>query len=109
MGEEAAAAMAALQQQCFEMKDEIIKLRRKNMEEKDDMEEDNDAWMEEQPGSEWQELLKAAKLPAAAPAAKLLSTLMKDAPLFDLAKNTEKECKISAGSRHASAAEVWSR
>ena len=52
------------------------------MEEKDDMEEDNDAWVEEQPGAGWQEFLQAAKLPATAPAAKLLRTLLKDAPLL---------------------------
>ena len=74
MGGEAAAAIAALQQQCFEMKEEIETLRGNNMEEKDDMEEDNDAWVEEQPGAGWQEFLQATKLPATAPAAKLLST-----------------------------------
>ena len=82
MGEESAAAIAALQQQCFKKKEEINKLRGKDMEEKDDMEEDNDAWVEEQPGAGWQEFLKAAKLPATAPAAKLLSTLLNDAPLL---------------------------
>ena len=44
------------------------------------MEEDNDAWVEEQPGEGWQEFLQAPKLPATAPAAKLLRTLLKDAP-----------------------------
>ena len=54
------------------------------MGEKEVMGEDkrNDAWVEKQPGAGWQEFLLAPKLPATAPVAKLLSTLLKDAPLF---------------------------
>ena len=47
-----------MQQQCFEMKEKMRKSRRNNMKEKDDMEEDNDAWLEEQPGAGWQDFLK---------------------------------------------------
>jgi len=90
MAEERLTTMAA---QLAEMKEEMKKLRRNNVEEKDDMEEDNDAWVEEQPGAGWQEFLQAPKLPATAPAAKLLSTLFTCAPSFDLVKNTESEGK----------------
>ena len=55
-------------------------MRRRKEEDADEMEEDKDVWVEEQPGAGWQEFLQATKLPATAPAAKLLSTLLKDAP-----------------------------
>ena len=74
--------MAGLQQQLLDIKKEMEKLKGKRDEEDEDMEEDNDAWVEEQPGAGWQEFLQAPKLPATAPAAKLLSTLLKDAPLL---------------------------
>jgi hypothetical protein len=93
MAEEVAAAMAALQKQIGEMKEEMKNLRRRNEEVNDEMEEDEDVWVEEQSGAGWQEFLQATKLPATAPAAKLLSTLLKDAPPFDLVKNTENEGK----------------
>ena len=80
MGEEVAAAMAGLQQQLFDIKKEMEKLKGKRDEEDEDMEEDNNAWVEEQPVAGWQEFLQAPKLPATAPAAKLLRTLLKDAP-----------------------------
>ena len=82
MAEEVAAAMAALQKQIAEMKEEMKILRRRNEEDEDEMEEDKDVWVEEQPGAGWQEFLQAPKLPATAPAAKLLSTWLKDAPLL---------------------------
>ena len=85
--------MAALQKQIGEMKEEMKNLRRRNEEVNDEMEEDEDVWVEEQSGAGWQEFLQATKLPATAPAAKLLSTLLKDAPPFDLVKNTENEGK----------------
>ena len=81
MGEEVAAAMAGLQQQLLDIKKEMEKLKGKRDEEDEDTEEDNDAWVEEQPGAGWQEFLQGTKLPATAPAAKLLSTLLKDSPL----------------------------
>ena len=93
MAEEVAAAMAALQKQIGEMKEEMKNLRRRNEEENDEMEEDEDVWVEEQSGAGWQEFLQATKLPATAPAAQLLSTLLKDEPPFDLVKNTENEGK----------------
>ena len=66
MGEEVAAAMAGLQQQLFDIKKEMEKLKMKRDEVDEDMEEDNDAWVEEQPGAGWQEFQQAAKLPATA-------------------------------------------
>ena len=57
MAEEVAAATAALQKQITEMKEEMKNLRRRNEEENDEMEEDEDVWVEEQPGEVWQEFL----------------------------------------------------
>ena len=88
MAKEVAAAMAALQVQLAEMKEEMKNLRRKYKEEKAKMEEDenmeevDDAWVDEQSGAGWQEFQQASKLPVTAPAAKLLSTLLKDAPFL---------------------------
>ena len=59
-------------------------MRRRNEEVNDEMEEDEDVWVEEKPGAGWQEFLQASKLPATASAARLLSTLLKDALPFDL-------------------------
>ena len=50
MGEEVSAAMAGLQQQLLDIKKEMEKLKGKRDEEDEDMEEDNDAWVEEHPG-----------------------------------------------------------
>ena len=93
MAEEVAAAMAALQKQIAEMKEEMKNLRRRNQEDEDEMEEDKDVWVEEQPGAGWQEFLQATKLPATAPAAKLLSTLLKDAPLLIWLKTQKMRVK----------------
>ena len=54
-------------------------MRRRNEEVNDEMEEDEDVWVEEKPEAVWQEFLQATNLPATAPAAKFLSTLLKDA------------------------------
>ena len=55
-------------------------MRSINEKNEDKMEEENNFWVKEQPGAGWQEFLQATKLPATAPDAKLLSTLLKDAP-----------------------------
>ena len=47
-------------------------------------EEDGDPWVKEHPGVGWQEYLQAKKLPDNALAAKMLSTLLKDALLLIL-------------------------
>ena len=73
------------------------------------MEEDKDAWLEEQPGAGWQEFLQVTKLPSTAPAAKLLSILLKDAPPFNLVKTQKMRGKIPAGSRHPSSSEIRTR
>ena len=49
MAEEVAAAMAALQKQIGEMKEEIKILRRRNEQVNDEMEEDEDVWVEKHP------------------------------------------------------------
>ena len=54
------------------MKEEMKRLRRKNEEDENEMEEDKDVWVEEHPGAGWQKFLQATKLPATAPDAKLL-------------------------------------
>ena len=102
MAEEVAAATAALQKQIAEMKEEMKNLRSRNKEANDEMEEDVDVWVEEQPGAGLQEFLQASQLPATTPAAKLLSTLLKDAPLLIWLKTQKMRVKIPAGSRHPS-------
>ena len=68
MAEAMVAAVTALQAQLVEMKEEMEKLRKEKEVVKYIVETDDDEdWVEEQPGAGWQEFLQAVKLPSTAP------------------------------------------